>query len=285
MSNLQAAYRDDAAVARLQYEEQAASWNATAASLSSAAEVHVIRSGRIAAGIAGIAGAAAVVVFGVVDTGMLGHRPTGCLSLLLLGTWVAIVIAYHAGRRRAGSRAARAAFAPSATDDPWADLARLAASPPGESLRALAASQERTSAALPLIALSLLLPLSFQGVLFLIGAVCTGNAASLAIYDGWICLSAAVVGHAHIAMACFGAAFARKLATLPDEELVSEAERRARKAFWWTVGISALPGVYLVVIPPILVAVTGVLFCKSMFRRIAQEILLERQELGEAQAA
>jgi hypothetical protein len=285
MSSIPAAYRDDAAVARLQYEEQAARWNSVAASLSSAAEVHVIRSGRIAAGAAGILGVATLVTVGVIELHQIGSRPTGMLSLILVATWVAIVIAYHGARRVAGARAARAAIAPACSDDPWADLARLDASPPGASLRARAAAQERASAALPMIALALLFPLSLHGVLFAIGAVCTGNAAALWIYDGWILLCAGVVGHAHLALACFCVSFARGLKSIPDEDLVSEAERRNRKAFWWTVGISAIPGGYFFLIPPILVAITGALFCKPMFNRIAQEILLERQELGEAQAA
>jgi hypothetical protein len=285
MSPVQAAYRDDTAAAKLRYDEQVVRWNATAASLSSAAEVHTLRSARIAAGSVGIIGVVVLAVVAAVSILVLHTPPKGGLSLILLATWVAVVIAYRLARRRAAARAARAARAPAPSDDPWADLARLAALPPGASLHALAASQERASASLPLIALSLLLPLSIHGFLYASAVVATCHAEVIGSYDYWIMLTMIGVGHAHLALAWFARSFAKSLASIPDHEVVAEAERRARRAFWWTVGISAIPGAYLVFIPPILVAVTGVLFCKPMFRRIAAEVLLERQELGEAPSA
>lgn len=285
MSQGQAAYRDDTAAAKLRYDDHVVRWNATAASLSSAAEVHTLRSARIAAGAAGIVGVLAIVVTLFVTVVVLHVQLKGLLSLILLATWIAVVMAYRLGRRRAGARALRAARAPAPSEDPWADLARLAALPPGASLHALAASQERASASLPLIALSLLLPLSIHGFLYASAVVATCHAEVIGNYDYWIMCTMIGVGHAHLALAWFARSFAKSLASIPDDELVAEAERRARRAFWWTVAISAIPGAYLVFIPPILVAVTGVLFCKPMFRRIAAEVLLERQELGEAPAA
>jgi hypothetical protein len=285
MMPVQAAYRDDAAAAKLRYDEQVVRWNATAASLSSAAEVHTLRSARIAAGSAGILGVIVLAIALFLSVVVWHVAPRGLLSLILLGTWVAVVIAYQLARRRAAARAARAAVAPAPSDDPWADLARLAALPPGASLHALAASQERASASLPLIALSLLLPLSIHGSLYAIAVVATCHAEVIGNYDYWILLTIIGVGHAHLALAWFVRSFAKSLANIPDDELLAEAERRARRAFWWTVGVSAIPGAYLVLIPPILVAITVALFCKPMFRRIAAEVLLERQELGEAPAA
>lgn len=285
MSPVQAAYRDDIAAAKIRYDEKVVRWNATAASLSSAAEVHTLRSARIAAGSVGIIGVVVLAVAAAVSILVLHTTPKGGLSLILLATWVAVVIAYQLARRRAAARAARAARAPAPSDDPWADLARLAALPPGASLHALAASQERASASLPLVALSLLLPLSIHGFLYASAVVATCHAEVIGNYDFWILLTMIGVGHAHLALAWFARSFAKSLASIPDHEVIAEAERRASRAFWWTVGISAIPGAYLVCIPPILVAVTGAIFCKPMFRRIAAEVLLERQELGEAPAA
>ncbi|MEP7123412.1 MAG: hypothetical protein ABJE95_20970 [Byssovorax sp.] len=285
MVTVQAAYRDDTEAAKLRYDEEALRWNSAAASLSSAAEVHVRRSARIAAGTAGIVGMVVLLVAGVFSVGVLRVPPHGILSLILLATWGAVVIAYRRARRSAAARAAGAALAPAPSDDPWADLARLAALPPGASLHALAASQERASASLPLIALSLLLPLSIHGALYASAVVATGQADSIGNYDYWIMLGVVAVGHAHLALAWFTRSFAKSLADIADHDLIPEAERRAGKAFWWTVGISAIPGAYLILIPPILVAVTGALFCKPMFRRIAAEVLRERQELGEAPSA
>lgn len=285
MTTVQCAYRDDAAVARLRYDEQVVRWNEAAASLSAAAEVHEIRSARIAAATAGLVGTATLVVTGVVAFAAIGLRPSGLLGAILASTWIAMGVAHVVARRRAAARARRAAVAPAPTDDPWADLAGLAASPPGAALRDLAMSQERASASLPLMALALLLPLSIHGLLFAVATVMTGTASAIGAFDGWICLCAVVVGHAHLALAWFGRDFAGRLASLRDEELVFEAERRARKAYWSTVGISALPGAVLLLLPPILTAITGVLFCGPLFRGIAFKIWQERQLLGGRSAA
>jgi hypothetical protein len=285
MTTVQHAYRDDAAIARLRYDEQVARWDSTAASLSSAAEVHVARSGRIAAGWAGIVGTVTLLVVALLMFLILGLRPSGILGSILAAIWVAMAIAHRVARRGAAARAARAAVAPAPTDDPWADLAALAALPPGAALHSLAASQERDSASLPLIALSLLLPLSIHGALFAVASVATGSLPALVGFDYWICFCAVVVGHAHIGLACFGRDFASRLATIRDEDLLGEAERRASKAYWWTVLIAAIPGAVLILLPPILTAVTGALFCGAMFRGIAMKILQERKLLGAAPAA
>jgi len=262
MTTVQSGYRDDSEVAKLRYDEQLARWTASAAALSDVEQVHAERSARIAAGSAGILGAIALLVAALIQIFVLRQPPRGLLFLILVATWVSAWIAYRTAHRNAEVRARLAARAPDPTDDPWADLARLAAlRPPPASLKALTFAQERASVSLPLVALSLLMPLSIHALLFTVGAFMSGNAGSLGYYDYWILFGGVWVGHAHLALASFGRAFAGDLASIPNDMLLSEAERRSRSAFWWTVGISAIPGVTLYLLPPICTAVTGALFC------------------------
>lgn len=280
MTTVQSGYRDDTDVAKLRYEEQLSRWTTGAASFSGVEQVHAVRSARIAAGRAGIIGVLTLVVAGLVQVLVLRKPPQGVLSLILVGTWIAAWVAYRSAHRKAAARARLAARAPDPTDDPWADLARLAAMRPLTTLQALTFSQERSSVSLPLVALALLMPLSIHGLLYAVGAIASGNAESLGYYDLWIAMCAVLVGHAHIALACFGRAFAGSLQSIPNDRLLSEADRRSRSAFWWTVGVSAIPGGVLYLLPPIGTAVTGAIFCGAMFRSLAEKIREEREVLG-----
>ncbi len=284
MTTVQSGYRDDTEVAKLRYEELLSRWMASAASPSDVEQVHAERSARIAAGSVGILGVITLLVAAFLHLLVLQRPPEGLLFLILVATWASAWIAYRAAHRNAAVRARLVARAPDPTGDPWADLARLAALRPHASLHALTFAEERSSVSLPLIALSLLMPLSIHALLFTAFAVATGNAGSLGNYDIWILFCAAVVGHAHLALACFGRAFASNLASIPDDMLLSEAERRSRSAFWWTVGISAIPGGILYLLPPIFTALTGAIFCGAMFRRIAEKVFEERAKLGVAPA-
>ena len=112
-------------------------------------------------------------------------------------------------------------------------------------------------------------------------ALVTGRSSGVSGIDAWIGLSMIVVGHAHLLLAWRARAFARGLAGVPDHELLWTADRAARSAYGWTVGVSALPGAVLFLIPPILTAITGALFCKPMYRRTAAAVLRERALLRE----
>lgn len=278
MVTVHSAYRDAFAGAQLRYDEQLAGWSDRLANLSAVARVHAARSGRIAAGSVGIAGAVLLPVVGLLDLA-LNRVETGDMVVVLLGTWPAMGLAWLLGQRASRRRLRLASRPPAPTGDPFADLACLGAERPARRLHDLAATQERASAALPLMALSLLLPLSIHATLMVMFSLLVGRLGALVTFDVWIGLSLVVVGHAHVVLAACGWRFAKRLHEVPDDHLLHEAHRSGKRAFWWTVLASAIPGALLYLIPPILTAVTGALFCAPMYRRLAVAVLRERKLL------
>lgn len=279
MVHIHPAYRDAVAGAQLRYDEQLAGWNDRLSNLSAVERVHAARSGRIAAGSIGVAGALLVPVVGLLDLAL--HRvDQGDMVAVLLGIWPAMGLAWLLGRRVSRGRLSLAARAPEATGDPFTDLARLGAERPARRLHDLAHAQERASVALPLMALSLLSPLSIHMALTMMFALVTGRLEAPASFAVWIGISILVVGHAHLVLAGFGWSFAKRLAGVRDADLLAEADRSSRRAFWWTVLASAIPSGVLYLIPPIVTAITGALFCGPIYRRVAASVLRERELLG-----
>jgi hypothetical protein len=164
-------------------------------------------------------------------------------------------------------------------------LARLEREDPLQEMRAFASRWEVAAAALPLVAVSLLAPLTLHLLVALLFAVSIGGASGATeVTHGfgatWMFLSALLVGHAHVTLAIASALWAKSFARRQAADVCLSAGRAAAKALWITIGVSCLPGIALFGIPPILVAVTGVAFVPRAFRMTAERLARDRAMLG-----
>ena len=101
------------------------------------------------------------------------------------------------------------------------------------------------SVSAPLAGLALALPLSIHaGVALLVGV---GD------FNGWVGLSCALVGHAHIALAILSVRRASRL--VAGEKALSPSD-----IFGIVTGISAIPGAVFFLVPPLVVGATGLPF-------------------------
>ena len=129
--------------------------------------------------------------------------------------------------------------------------------------------------------MTLLLPLTLHyGFLALFGT------ESAREFGAWIRLSMVIVGHAHLALVWMAIAFARKMERSTSEGLGAMPIHREWATAWAvTVGVSAIPGLFLLAIPPILVAVTGLVFVPLMFVLVRRCVINERALLERAEEA
>jgi hypothetical protein len=282
MNTLQTPYRDDAVAAEIRYEDLFSRKLKELRSATIPARIQERRNGRIAAGSVGIAGVVLMIVVGVTHIASHSH-PRGVVSGILFGSWAAMALAYIIAR--AGTRLWLDLRAlPSRSSDRRADVARLeATSIPGDLCEEVYQS-EQSSIALPMIAISLLAPLTVHGLAFVGFLAGVNNVDAWGKFDGWIGLSAVIVGHAHIVLAYLCYRFAKKMRELPAEEVDDAGRKLGWNAFWWTVTASAIPSGVLYLIPPVVTLVTGLVFCPLMFAVMRKRILEERRALDAALA-
>lgn len=294
MTTLTTTYRHDALAADLRYGDLLEKRLEELPSALAVARVRERRVGRIAAGITGIAGTLLLVI-GALDLASTRSFSHGALGTVLLGTWGAMIAAYAIGRIGARILRRRPEI-PRRSGDRWADVERLSEPLVTSADRRRADACEKASVALPLMAIGLLAPLSIHGVLYA-GWLAADNRLreslgfdrwlevslqELARFDGWIALSLAIVGHAHLVLAFLCYRFAKKVRELPLEKIHEEGKRASWAVFGWTVVASAVPGALLSLIPPGLTALTGVLFAPAMFRLMSRRVVAEREVLASA---
>ncbi|MBX3202020.1 MAG: hypothetical protein KF894_28045 [Labilithrix sp.] len=240
-----------------------------------------IRSARLAralAGAVGLAGAAWTVVCAIVGD-------DGSPTYALLGSLLAAVATYVLARGAlaiagAGVRA-RGWELPRLTGALDVDLARIDASSPLPALRQRLDALEVWSTTLPLAALSLLMPLTLH-YLFL-AVVDPSSAESFA---RWVRLSMVIVGHAHLALMALAIAFGRKLTRLSSEGIGAlSIHREWARAWGIVILVAAMPGVLLIAVPPLLSAVTGLVFIPLMFILTRRRLMKERSALDLAEEA
>lgn len=261
------AYRDDAEGAALRHADLLARRARVDRALADARRAHGRRVARIAAGVTGVAGAA--ILAGTTAASVAhAHVEQGTLTAILLGTWPIVGLAYLAGRvdwrRRAEEPIARVTRG----RDLHAEIARLEQEVPVALERERARRLERASVALPLVAAALLGPLTLHAIVYVL--VCR---AWLWSFDGWIALSLAIVGHAHLVLAWMSHRFAKGVSA-------ATWRKDAWRAYGYTVLASAIPGLVLFLIPPILTAITGLLVIPLAFRTAAVAVEAERRLLG-----
>ena len=274
---MKALYRDDDLGARLHYEDLLQQREREMDQLGGpVARLYERRLGRAAAGAAGIAGAAALVAssVAVVARKAMEEPKDGNLTEILFGSWLVAGAAYLAGRLVAKHRI-RSALQRMArpSGDLRADVERLRDAEPSRALRKLTDGLERSSVALPLMMFALLMPLTLQAIV----SRSLGSWESDA-FDGWILLSLAIVGHCHLVLAYLGWRFARNMRSWSTQVLAGKRHREGWMAWAITVAVSCFPGILLIAIPPILVAVTG-FFVPIAFYVMARRVVSERMAL------
>ena len=240
-------------------------------------QLQSIRAARIArtlGGAVGIAGAIMTAVYACIDS-------DGGPTYALLGGGAAAVVTYALARVLFALGRARGWTLPKLTGELDADLARIEASNPFLPLARRLQALEVWSATLPLVAISLLMPLTLHYAMITLFAP-----ESPAAFARWIRISLVIVGHAHLALAALAVAFGRKLTKLNGEGIGSLPIHRAwAKAWGITIIVSAVPGLLLLAVPPILTAITGLAFIPFMFVFMRRRLMDERATMELAEEA
>lgn len=230
--------------------------------------IHGARLGRAAAGGAGI------LAFGVMVVDLaLGGRHS---SVLLAAAWLLMGGTYLVGAAvgRAKLRRLERALLATGEDDVFGHLAEIEAATPVERALRLTHRLEVAGFALPMVALTLLTPLFVHLV---IGTTLLG--VNIYQFNAWVLISLLLVGHAHLTLLILSVMHVLRIR---DELNRGGSVAGASRGFWallWTVAASSIPGAVLLCIPPILVALTGLLFVPWMFHWVGQRAVVERQVL------
>lgn len=249
--------------------------------------VYERRVARAAAG--AVATAAGIFLFGIVAVSFFDHGvrffgvpngdSDGGATLLLIAAWPLALGAYIIARVWAQRRSEVLARRLEPTGNAALDLARLESSSPARVLARHADGVERASIALPLIGMAALLPLTLHYVVWCVICAWTGRALDAGGFDQWIASSVAIVGHAHLVVAFFAYRFAKKAHEMPTAEL------RKNNAGWgsalvFAVIAACVPGAALFLVPPILVAITGLPTIPTMFLGMRNRVVRERKMLA-----
>src|SRR5262249_42161485 len=197
---------------------------------------------------------------------------------ILLGSSVAALLTYGVVRLvlSLSGKGRVYSSSPDLTGHLERDLELLSANDPSPLLRRHSARQhsklEMWSTTLPLAAISLLTPLT----LHYFAALLMGSAAPRS-YSEWIRISLVIVGHAHLTLMYLAIRFGRKLVESESDKIANMSiHSEWAKAWAITILVSGLPGVVLFAVPPILVAITGIVFIPFMFTVTQRRVLVER---------
>ncbi len=284
------AYRSDEEVLQARLGSLLESRSAEVASVD--AEVRNIYSRRVARSIGGgvaSLGGAALLVGGALR--WLGSKSSwialepkaydGILLAVLAGSVLAGLLAYGPARLVANRRFDRAmSDAVSLSGNVRIDLVRVERAQPLRIARELIERHEARSASLPLVAAALLAPLGIHLLLWMMFAWSSSRTAHLADFDTWIAMTAPIAGAAHLILALCAAKFGSRLREKTTAELRLAPSRDGWVAFAYTAIAGLIPGALLILIPPILIGVTGLLFIPLSFYKMNQTIVGEREDLG-----
>jgi hypothetical protein len=166
-----------------------------------------------------------------------------------------------------------------------ADLASLQTRDPLDASTARAARWERASAALPIAAVSLLAPLTIHWLVWSSLSLASEGKVSFDDFGQWIAWSAVLVGHAHLAVLVGALQWAFSLRAKPTAELRRSLHKRWGITLLVASGLACIPGIVLLAIPPILVAVTGLVFMPAMYWMTAFVVHRERFAIEALQTA
>ena len=242
--------------------------------------VHRRRLARAAAGATGVAAVVALVSLELVTFIDRHDAVEGGLatSILVLG-WAAAAAVYLVVRLAAHARLrAVIARALRPSGDMERDLERLERLAPDAPARIAADRLERASVALPLMGLALLAPLTIHWLVYVVANL--GDLSHTHHFDEWIAMSLVIVGHAHLVLAFLAYRFATKLRRSAAADPAAAPGKHGWIALAFTTLAGAVPGIVLFAIPPVLVAVTGLVFVPLGFYAVGRRALAERGPLG-----
>ena len=279
------AYRSDEDVLQARLgallDERSAEVDRTAESLRGVYARRVARA--VSGGVAALGGATVLICGAALCLAngswfnLFGQPSGGPFTRLLLGSVAASALAYLPARAlaaRAFSRALRDDL--SLSGSVRIDLVRVERAQPRRIARRLVEKSEGMSASLPLIGAALLAPLALHFVVWLL--LCSGDpvAKILAGFDGWIAMSAPVAGFAHIVLALLGGRYGDKLAERPSADLVARPAKEGWEALKFTAIAGLFPGAVLILVPPLLISLTGLSFIPLSFYAMSRAIVRER---------
>ena len=240
-------------------------------------EINRARWARIVSGLSGVGAAIAMVWYAATAT----HRDENATYSLVFGfvglgvTWaLARILLFLFGQKRTTSE-------PELTGQLERDVELLDVSDVRREVRAIEAQADKleiASIALPIAGITFLAPLFLHWLV-----ACVMGNDSAREYSEWIRISLVIVGHAHIALAVLGYLFARKLHRATNEAITNLRIHREWAKIWLiTIGVSCLPGIVLLLVPPLLVALTGIAFIPFMIAGLRHSILNERLLIARA---
>jgi hypothetical protein len=245
-------------------------------------KVYVRRWSRLVGGAVGIAGAVGLIVVALLASYGSDPRPEALPTYWLIGSALAAVAATLLTRIAFAIFTRKSFKRITPLPAPALDLARLEGAEPWPEKERILRTLELPSTALPLVALSLLAPLT----LHLLFITFVGGGVSAHEFARWIAVSGLIVGHAHIALAVSALWFARKMNKLPRAQQLDEMtyHRDWLIALGATVGISAIPGIVFLLLPPIITAITGAAFVPAMYLLMHRRLRGERALMEAASA-
>ncbi len=262
-------YRDPRLSSRLRWEELLEDVERERPLRETTIRIGARRGARMAFGVVALAGAALVVQAAIAGR---GTDRSGALSVLLLASWAAAVVAWLVARAVAPWIVGRALACPAPTGDVEIDLERLE----GRALLPAPTRWAWAGAALPMAGVSLLAPLTLHLAFWAFFVRSTAD--MLGDFDPWIVYGLALVGQAHVVLALYACRHAQRLVEAP----LGSVDRvgGAWRALGMTVFASAFPGVVIFSVPPLLTAVTGALFVPALFSAMKRVVVAERCELA-----
>jgi hypothetical protein len=299
-----ALYRDTLEPVRRQVAAQIAARHRELADAAALGRLHAARVGRGAGGAAMVAtmlvGWPLLAVLGpALDLNVWGgsHHAvpgeSGVLTLVLLSSWGVGLLAWQLARPLARWRfdqwlaaMPKGLDACAADPDPLRALAWLDVTPsPARAVHRRIDRWQTAALALPMVGCSLAAPLTLHFLFVLACAAVQGpwqesgfSFADVRSFDDWIAISALVVGHAHLVLACHAVLSARSLRRLPAD--APPSEWAGWRALMWTVVASAVPGIVAYLIPPVLTFFTGLVFIPLMYGAARRTFARERAELA-----
>lgn len=216
------------------------------------------------------AGASGVLGFAILVLGLFFGG--GYSAEILVGSWGLMGVVFWFGlmvhRRRTAAQVERMLHGSRVFDL----LALLDAGGPRELLGRRARRMEHASLVLPVIAFSLLVPLTLHLV---VGATLLD--LNLAEFNYWVLLSLILVGHAHLTLLILSVVHVTRVRRELDIGLRCEGVAHGFWALVWTITASAIPGAIFLFVPPVLVGLTGLVFVPWMFLWVARRAQAERR--------
>jgi hypothetical protein len=241
-------------------------------------DVSHARLARVLGGTAGLAGGAAMAYAAATTNDASATDAMLVGSLAIPVTWVAAKAVLRIWNRFQRAATPEIALVGDLKTDLDA-IERGDARKETAKLEASAAKLEVASVALPIAGITCLMPLLLHW-LFL---NCFGRETNSGFAE-WIRISLVIVGHAHVALALCGYFFAKKLKAMHLDELATmKIHREWTKAWLITIGVSCLPGIILILVPPILVAITAIAFVPFMWTLLHRSVVQERCRFAAAE--